>query len=296
MNYLNESNTRQNSVQHKKKVYIIDYNNKIAKGKYTTIYMAYCENKKLNQMTRVVCKQISKEDSYKGIEAKILSLPEFQAHPNIIHLFHLEIDSNNWYLFMPYYELTLFDYLEELINNSSYLTEKAAYNIFRQLFGTIKFCHECRIVHRDIKLENIMLVNTNPVKIVVIDFGYSVMVPPPPPKFSHIENYCILTDYPGTYHYAAPELFGDKPYNGYAADVWSMGIVLYSILYNALPFYAECRKKNIQRIRKRKMKFKDNPVVSAECKHLMKKMLKKNPKKRITTKGIQHHVWFANNK
>jgi 5'-AMP-activated protein kinase catalytic alpha subunit len=96
--------------------------------------------------------------------------------------------------------------------------------VFKQVIEGIGYCHSKQILHRDIKLDNILLDSFGVIKIC--DFGVSKIVRPGD----------RLTDQCGTPAYIAPEILLDKGYEGFASDIWSAGVVLYSILYGSVPF------------------------------------------------------------
>lgn len=106
------------------------------------------------------------------------------------------------------------------------LKEDVAKSIFKQIIEGLDYCHSKSILHRDIKLDNILLDSEGEVKIC--DFGVSKIVKPGE----------IMNEQCGTPAYIAPEILRDKGYQGFAADIWSVGVVLYAMLYGTVPFKA----------------------------------------------------------
>jgi 5'-AMP-activated protein kinase, catalytic alpha subunit len=106
------------------------------------------------------------------------------------------------------------------------LKEDVAKAIFKQIIEGLSYCHSKQILHRDIKLDNILLDSKGEVKIC--DFGISKVV----------KKGEIMTEQCGTPAYIAPEFLRDKGYTGFAADIWSAGVVLYAMLYGTVPFKA----------------------------------------------------------
>lgn len=98
--------------------------------------------------------------------------------------------------------------------------------MFKQLIEGIGYCHSKNILHRDIKLDNILLAWNGEVKIC--DFGVSKVV----------RKGEIMTEQCGTPAYIAPEILIDKGYEGFSVDIWSAGVVLYAMLYGTVPFKA----------------------------------------------------------
>ena len=106
------------------------------------------------------------------------------------------------------------------------LKEDVAKHMFKQIIEGLRYCHSKNILHRDIKLDNILLNSEGDIKIC--DFGVSKLV----------KNGEIMTEQCGTPAYIAPEVFENKGYEGYASDIWSAGVVLYAMLYGTVPFKA----------------------------------------------------------
>lgn len=104
------------------------------------------------------------------------------------------------------------------------LCEKEAKILFHQTVKAIHFCHSKNIVHRDIKLENILLDQDNNIKM--IDFGFSIIIP----SYKKLNIFC------GTPSYMAPEIVNKVLYVGQTADIWALGILLYVILCGKFPF------------------------------------------------------------
>ena len=198
------------------------------------------------------------------------------SHPNIAQMFETYSTIHNIYLMMEYIEGgDLFDY----INKNLFLPENKACYIFRQLIGVIEYLNNMGISHRDIKPENILL-DKNKKNIKVIDFGLS--------------NYCIgktlLHSSCGSPCYASPEMLSGEPYQGITTDLWSSGIVLYSMLVGSLPFDEQELQKLYEQIKIGR--FFLPSTLSLEAIDFLKRILMVDPKKRIGLKEIKNHKWF----
>ena len=198
------------------------------------------------------------------------------SHPNIAQMFETYSTIHNIYLMMEYVEGgDLFDF----INSKSFLPEEKACNFFRQLIGVIEYLNKMGISHRDIKPENILLDNDKK-NIKVIDFGLS--------------NYCpgknLLHSSCGSPCYASPEMLSGEPYEGITTDLWSSGIVLYSMLVGSLPFDEQELQKLYEQIKIGK--FYLPSTLSLEAIDFLKKILVVDPKKRMGLKEIKNHPWF----
>ena len=198
------------------------------------------------------------------------------SHPNISQMFETYSTVHNFYLMMEYVDGgDLFDY----ISDNCYLPEQKACFFFRQLVSVMEYLAELGISHRDIKPENILL-DKDHSNIKVIDFGLS--------------NYCmeheLLHSSCGSPCYASPEMLSGNPYSGITTDLWSAGIVLYSMLVGALPFDDQELHKLYEQIKLGK--FYIPSTLSLEAIDLLKKILQVDPKKRISIQELKEHKWF----
>ena len=198
-------------------------------------------------------------------------------HPNIAQMYETYSTVHNIYLMMEFVEGgDLFDY----ITKNSFLSEPIACHIYRQIVSVLDYLTEMGISHRDIKPENILL-DKSYKNIKFIDFGLS--------------NYCknkeLLHSSCGSPCYASPEMLSGRPYRGVTTDVWSSGVVLYSMLVGSLPFDDQEIQKLYEQIKLGK--FYLPSTLSLEAIDLLKRILEVNPKKRITLKDIKEHPWFT---
>lgn len=114
------------------------------------------------------------------------------------------------------------------------IPEKEVRFIFKQLTEGIHYLHSNSYVHRDIKLENILIDKKNKT-IKIIDFGFSVSVQPD-------KKLCMFC---GTPSYMAPEIVSKQEYNGKFVDIWAMGILLFTMLCGKFPFKGYFYRKNL---------------------------------------------------
>jgi len=185
-------------------------------------------------------------------------------------------DEEGFYFLMEYIKgLDLITLMES--RDGEALSEAATKEIFSQLMDALTHIHARGVAHRDIKLDNIMIDAQGKVKL--IDFGLC--------KTGGAEE---CNGRVGSNEYCAPEVYRTKQiYNGYQADIWSTGIVLYALLFGCFPF-----NTNDCRLMKMGLEVKiDFPAsnVSAAARDLVKKMLTVDPKKRISIKKIYEHEW-----
>ena len=265
---------------------------KIGEGAYGKIYKV--RNKQSGDIRAM--KQIQKnkiKDLTKfQTEIKILSMVD---HPNIVRLFEVIEDDN-------YYNL-----LQELCTGgellkkteTTHLKEKEVARIFNQIMSVVAYCHDKGIVHRDLKLENILFVSEEPDSpIKVIDFGFSVLnenitnstdkEKDPDPKKSGFKR---MKSKVGTLYYISPEII--KGNYDEKCDIWACGVILFIMLGGYPPFNGPSDKDVYNLITQIKYDV-SQPIwknISKFAKDLIKNMLKP-AKNRYTAKQVLSSKWF----
>ncbi|EEU46069.1 uncharacterized protein NECHADRAFT_92813 [Fusarium vanettenii 77-13-4] len=198
-----------------------------------------------------------------------LRRPEFQ-HPNIIEMQGFFEDDINYYIEMTPHGLPgmdLFDYIELRTN----MEESECRSIFVQVANAIHHLHtKARVVHRDIKDENVILDGEGNIKL--IDFGSAAYIKSGP-----------FDVFVGTIDYAAPEVLAGKPYRGTEQDVWALGILLYTIIYKENPFYS------IDEIMDRDLRIPF--TMSEESIDLIRGMLNRDVADRFDINQVLEHPW-----
>ncbi|XP_066534617.1 MAP/microtubule affinity-regulating kinase 3a isoform X1 [Hoplias malabaricus] len=196
-------------------------------------------------------------------------------HPNIVKLFEVIKTEKTLFLVMEYASGgEVFDYLVA----HGRMKEKEARAKFRQIVSAVQYCHQKNIVHRDLKAENLLLDADMNIKIA--DFGFSN-------EFTvgnKLDTFC------GSPPYAAPELFQGKKYDGPEVDVWSLGVILYTLVSGSLPFDGQ----NLKELRERVLrgKYRIPFYMSTDCENLLKRFLVLNPAKRGTLEQIMKDRWI----
>jgi len=142
-------------------------------------------------------------------------------HPFICGMRDVQRTNYHWYMLFEY--VNGGQMLDYIIAHGR-LKEKQARKFGRQIASALDYCHRNSIVHRDLKIENILISKTGDIKI--IDFGLSNLYSPR----SLLKTFC------GSLYFAAPELLQARQYTGPEVDVWSFGIVLYVLVCGKVPF------------------------------------------------------------
>ena len=258
-------------------------NKQIGQGAFSNVYL--CENNvdKKNYACKLIPKKTVHENGV-GLDViyNEISIHEKIIHPNIVRMYNHYENDENIYCFLEYIEgETLYSKIK---SNSAGLNEREAFKIFSQIIKAIKFLHNNKIIHRDIKLENFLIKKEKNKEIIKLcDFGWSVQLTDEMPKR-------VTTC--GTFEYMSPELINEEPYD-YCIDVWALGVLLYELLHGKTPF-SSSDNNDFEEIFKNVMKnnFKIKESVSNNCKKLIMKFLKKNPEERININDVENESWF----
>ena len=197
-------------------------------------------------------------------------------HKNIIQLYEIMESQSNLYIVMEYCEgKELFDY----IIKRKHLPEREACRFFQQIINGVEYLHLMNVTHRDLKPENLLLDSKKRIKIS--DFGLSTI--------SQNDNSLLQTPC-GTPSYAPPEMLRGDEYNGVESDIWSCGIILYTMLCGNLPC-AESKEELIyQTLVTHNYDFPS--YVSNLAVDLINNMLKVEPNERYTFEQVKSHPWF----
>ena len=198
-------------------------------------------------------------------------------HQNIIKLYNVYEDEETINIIMEYAkEGNLYHLIKKEKNGFS---EQKSYEFFIQIINAVYYLHSNNIIHRDIKPENILIGDDNNLKLC--DFGWA--------KELTLEN---RSTFCGTMEYMAPEIVGSENYD-YSVDIWSLGILLYELLFGHSPFNADSNKNIIFNIKKHELNYdNENKKISNSCKDLIERLLNENPQKRLRIKDILEHPFI----
>ncbi|KAG2203615.1 hypothetical protein INT47_011709 [Mucor saturninus] len=217
---------------------------------------------------------------------------KFIDHPNIVHLEATMETEHMMCIVLEYVEGgELFDFVQKMHQETTSVDEEKVKKVFLQVLNAVKWLHGHNIVHRDLKLENILIQKKDNDEILKItDFGLARVVDPESP---------LLTTRCGSEEYAAPEIIQQSKdgYDGRKTDTWSLGIILYALLVGYLPFRYDPRKNErvsqlFYRIVRAEVKWPADTQISPEAKHVVRSILERNPDKRISIHQIEDLPWF----
>nr|XP_053620527.1 MAP/microtubule affinity-regulating kinase 3-like isoform X7 [Plodia interpunctella] len=246
----------------------------IGKGNFAKVKLA----KHVPTGKEVAIKIIDKTQLNPGSLQKLfreVRIMKMLDHPNIVKLFQVIETEKTLYLVMEYASGgEVFDYL--VLHGR--MKEKEARAKFRQIVSAVQYCHQKRIIHRDLKAENLLLDGEMNIKIA--DFGFSNEFTPG----AKLDTFC------GSPPYAAPELFQGKKYDGPEVDVWSLGVILYTLVSGSLPFDGSTLRELRERVLRGKYRIPF--YMSTDCENLLKKFLVLNPGKRASLESIMRDKWM----
>lgn len=203
-------------------------------------------------------------------------------HPNIVKMIEAYENDKNYYIILELMDGgELFD---RIVENECY-SEKLAANTFRPIVDAIKYCHELGIVHRDLKPENLLYVSEDANSIIKItDFGLAKVLQ---------SNTQMMSTVCGTPSYLAPEILKGEKYNT-QCDIWSLGVILYTLLCGYPPFSEDDNAKLMEAIKSGKVGFpsEDWSHISDDAKDLIMRCLKVTTSERLDCEGILKHKWM----
>ena len=289
---LNEADKNHNDIIHDTDLPISDSINnykmeqKIGEGRFSKVYQAIHKLTSEKVAIKIIFKNINtSHDLLKNVKSEIEILKRVK-HNNICKLFSVIETDERIYIIQEYIEgndLLFFIKQKEKLQNKL----KIICNYFRQIISALYYLHNILgIAHRDLKPENILINEKNEIKLV--DFGFGKIY-----KLNS-NNIIKLTTQCGSPSYVSPEMLKGNKYNGNISDVWSIGVILYFMLFGELPFYDVDIGRLYNKIKEGKYyipKDKAN-IVGKDAIDLIKKLLEKDPKKRIKINDIMEHIWF----
>ncbi|KAK7345194.1 hypothetical protein VNO77_15765 [Canavalia gladiata] len=253
---------------------------KLGQGQFGTTF--FCVQKGSNK--EFACKSIAKrklttQEDVEDVRREIRIMHHLAGHPNVIQIMGAYEDAVAVHLVM---ELCAGGELFDRIIQRGHYTERKAAELARLIVGVVEACHSLGVMHRDLKPENFLFINQeeeSPLK--TIDFGLSVFFRPGE----------TFTDVVGSPYYVAPEVL--RKHYGQECDVWSAGVIIYILLSGVPPFWDETEQGIFEQVLKGELDFVSEPwpSISESAKDLVRRMLVRDPKKRMTAHEVLCHPW-----
>ncbi|GLH06018.1 Serine/threonine-protein kinase grp [Gryllus bimaculatus] len=252
----------------------------IGSGSYATVKVAQSTRHQMEVAVKIVSKFQAPADYLKKFLPREIEVVKGLRHPNLIRFLQAIETTHRVYIIMEYAENGS---LLDIIRRDAYIDEPRGRHWFRQLIDSVDYCHERGVVHRDIKCENLLMDSNYNIKLS--DFGFARGHMRPKNGVAPLsETFC------GSYAYASPEILRGVPYQPQLSDIWSMGVVLYAIVYGRLPF-DDSNYNNLLKQVQNKVTFPKEPRVSAACKSLITRILAP-VRSRLRMNAIRNDPWI----
>lgn len=212
--------------------------------------------------------QLANEQKRKNVQNEVSILRKL-SHENIVKLYEvLDFPKQTVLILELIHGRSLYSHLKKQVTRR--LEESEVKRLLCQLLSALAYCHTHNISHRDIKLDNI-LIDPYTSHLTLIDFGFS----------AHSHSNEKLATFCGTPSYMAPEIVSRREYRGQPADMWAVGVLLYTLLCGAHPFRGDGEKELFRRIAAGV--YSAPQGASEEMKELVGRMLQVDPAKRVTS-------------
>ncbi|XP_054987100.1 serine/threonine-protein kinase ULK3 isoform X2 [Sorex araneus] len=250
---------------------------RLGSGTYATVYKAYAKDTREVVAIKCVAKKSLNKASVENLLTEIEILKGIQ-HPHIVQLKDFQWDSDNIYLIM---EFCAGGDLSRFIHTRRILPEKVARVFLQQLASALQFLHERNISHLDLKPQNILLSSLEKPHLKLADFGFAQHMCPRTEK--HVLR--------GSPLYMAPEMVCQRQYDA-RVDLWSVGVILYEALFGQPPFASRSFSELEEKIRSnRVIELPLRPLLSRDCRDLLRRLLERDPARRISFQDFFVHPW-----
>ena len=250
----------------------------LGKGGFAKCYEFSCaENKKLFAGKVIAKSSLVKSRAKQKLISEI-KIHKSLHHPQIVAFEHYFEDTENVYILL---EICQNQTLNDLLKRRKRLTEIEVQCYIVQLIKALKYLHSHRVIHRDLKLGNLFL--TDKMELKVGDFGLATKL-----DFEGERKRTVC----GTPNYIAPEILDGKTGHSYEVDIWSLGVIIYTLIIGKPPFETRDVKTTYKRIKMNAYNFPENAIISDSAKNLITQILVTDPSKRPSLDQILIHDFF----
>jgi len=250
----------------------------LGKGGFAKCYEFTCSENKKIFAAKVVAKSGLVKSRAKQKLISEIKIHKSLHHPQIVAFEHYFEDTENVYILL---EMCQNQTLNELLKRRKRLTEIEVQCYIVQLIKALKYLHSHRVIHRDLKLGNLFL--TEKMELKVGDFGLATKL-----DFEGERKRTVC----GTPNYIAPEILDGKTGHSYEVDIWSLGVIIYTLIIGKPPFETRDVKTTYKRIKMNAYTFPESAIISEAAKNLISQILVLDPGKRPTLDQILTHDFF----
>ena len=249
----------------------------LGKGSYAVVKLAVDKKTKNKYAIKIYSKQCLIDPQLRNTVKNEINILRQIDNENIMKLYEVIDTQSNLYLVQEY--INGINLLEIIKNEKHhFIKESRAKKIFLKIVSGIEYCHRINIFHRDIKLENILVLKDDSVKI--IDFGFGIICK----SDAYQKLFC------GTKSYMPPEIVKKEKYIASYSDIWSLGVLFYAMLFGIFPFKGKDDDELFVKIKEAKITFPEYNPISDKTKELFGKIFVVNPNERISLDGIADYL------
>ncbi|EXC26388.1 Calcium-dependent protein kinase 20 [Morus notabilis] len=253
---------------------------KLGQGQFGTTFLCLEKGTEKEFACKTIVKRkLTTDEDVEDVRREIQIMHHLAGHPNVIQIVGAYEDAVAVHVVM---ELCAGGELFDRIIQRGHYTERKAAELARIIVGVVQACHSLGVMHRDLKPENFLFVNhEEEAPLKTIDFGLSMFFRPGE----------TFTDVVGSPYYVAPEVL--RKHYGPECDVWSAGVIIYILLSGVPPFWDETEQGIFEQVLKGELDFVSEPwpSISESAKDLVRRMLVRDPKKRVTAHEVLCHPW-----
>ncbi|EJD75162.1 CAMK/TSSK protein kinase [Loa loa] len=258
----------------------IHYKEIIGKGTFSSVRCAWHDEMKQNVALKIIDTSSNSDFIVRFLPREKIIVQQLN-HANIIKNFEI-INEEPYVCFIQ--EYAMHGDLLQRIKKNDRIDEEEGRFYFRQLIEALTYLKSISIAHRDIKCENVLLDNCDNVKLS--DFGFA--------RFMNADE--VSHTFCGSRAYVAPELLRSCPYNGFLADIWSAGILLYVMVTGFMPYDDRNITKMLEKQLQHRITFPRRRNLSVEVKELIYSMVHPEPLKRRPYHEVILSTWLADTK
>ena len=251
----------------------------LGKGGFARVYELTHTDTHYSSAAKVIPKQALAKARAKQKLMSEIRIHRALNHTNVVAFEHFFEDTENVYILL---ELCRNQTLSDLLRRRKRLTELEVVNYAAQTISGLQYLHKNRVIHRDIKLGNLFL--TDRMELKIGDFGLATML-----EFDGEKKRTIC----GTPNYIAPEVLESRYGHSYEVDVWSLGVVIYTLLVGKPPFETSDVKTTYKRIKQNVYSFPEHIPLSNAARGLITRILHSDPAKRPGLSDILGHEFFT---